>query len=342
MEINSESLETKSSKIPGPVAAGLFFSLAAFLMVYGGVLLSIFKGSYLKSGMGELLFVLAPVMLFLLVGRYNIRETLKLQNTKASNYLIVVFLMIFGMPVAGLLNAVVLGIIRLVFGRNLPIPQFTIPDIPTLFIAILVIGLSAAVCEEVLFRGFISKGFQRYGAVTSLVITSVLFGILHRDIQRAVGTMLLGALIGFIVYRTDSIYAGMLAHFTNNTFAVLLTFMSQKINANLNRLGLEQSVEYDLSNLPNYTLIVTVIFGAFLVMGCLSFFITLFYAFCRNTRTKRNLVEPVDKQAQVMPFVASVLPGVLLILFVFTGQILELMGINSGLVYNILRLFAII
>lgn len=355
MENNFERQQL-NNKYPGPAAAGVFFSLTAILLTYGGNLLP-FKNIYLRSGMGEILFVLLPVVVFLLAGRYNIKDTLKLRKTRPVNYLIIVFLMLFGMPVVGILNAIVLGIIRLVFGKNLPIPQIPINDTPTLFIAILVIGVSAAVCEETMFRGLISKGYEGMGVTASLVLTSVLFGILHRDIQKAVSTILLGALIGFIVYRTESIYAGMAAHFANNASAVLITYGASKLTGKMNELGVEEIENFDFSKIPAASLVIVFIFYAFLFVGCLTCFIALFYAFLNSTKgnllilpdmmenTAQNNSEALEGRSTPRPFGAAaalcVAPGVLLILLTFTGQLLQLMDVSSGSVYGILKVMGV-
>lgn len=345
-----------NNKFPGPVAAGVFFSITAILLTYGGFLLKPFGNDYLRSGIGEVFFVLLPVIVFLIAGGYNVRETLKLRKTRPINYLIVVFLMVFGLPVVGVLNAIVLGLIRLIFGRNLPVPKLDIPNVPTLLAAILVIGVSAAVCEEVMFRGLISKGYEKLGIAGSLILTSVLFGILHRDIQKGVGTILLGGLIGFIVYRTKSIYTGMVAHFTNNTIAVLLTYAATKMSKRLDSLGIDQMEQFDMSNIPTASLVIVAIFYALLFLGSLGGFIGLFYALIKSTdrdfKTKSHLTQLLDSSANIesadnrslpekkgfgLAALLSVLPGVLLILFIFAGQILQLMEIKSGLFYSFLK-----
>jgi membrane protease YdiL (CAAX protease family) len=74
------------------------------------------------------------------------------------------------------------------------------------------------VCEEILFRGAIQRGFEKLGAIKSIILTAFLFGLMHQDFQKLLGTFLLGCIIGFIVYRSDSIIGGMFAHFTNIPF----------------------------------------------------------------------------------------------------------------------------
>ena len=343
IDSSSSSIQTggENKKYPGPLASGILFSLATIFLTYGGGLLP-FKNSFLRSGVGEVVFILLPALIFLIVGKYNIKDTLKLRKTKPINYLIIFFLMIFGMPVVGVLNAIGLGIIRLIFGKNLPIEQITISDVPTLFVAILVIGVSAAVCEETLFRGVISKGYERFGVVASLLTTSILFGIMHRDIQKGISTILLGALIGFIVHRTKSIYAGMVAHFTNNTVVVLLTYGTAKMSEKFSKMGVSQAQSFDFSGIPTASLVIVIVFYAVLFLGFVAAFIALMYAFYRSTeRDIRFEAAMVIEKGRGRKFslagLIGVLPGVILILLTFVGQVLELMNVNSGILYNVLK-----
>ncbi len=353
MNNNEQSIENK--KYPGPVAAGIFFSLTVIFLIYGAELLP-FKNNYLKSGIGEVLFVLLPPLIFLWIGKYNIKDTLKLNKTRPINYLIIVFLMIFGLPVVGVLNAIALGIIRLIFGKNLPIVQLQIPDVPALLITILIAGVFAGVCEEVLFRGLIIKGYAKLGVVGSIVLSSILFGILHRDIQKAISTMLIGALCGFMVYRTKSIYAGIVAHFTNNTIAVLLTYGSGKMLERMDKMGVQQVENFDLSQIPTISLVIVAVFYGVLFLGCLFGFIGLIHAFLKTTEgnftapshlTQLINSQPENENPQDGPIkekkglsvgaVISLLPGLILILLVFVGQILQLMNTKTGLLCTLLR-----
>ncbi|HEX2925368.1 MAG TPA: type II CAAX endopeptidase family protein [Ruminiclostridium sp.] len=316
-------------RLPGPVASGILFSIVTVLLTFGGSILR-FNNSYLKSAMGELLFILLPTVIFLIAGRYDIKNTLKLRNTTPLNYLLVVLIMLCGLPVVGILNGLTVLIIRMIFGRNLPVPQISIPDLPTLLVAILVIGLSAAVCEEIMFRGLILKGYRKYGVAVSLAVTSSLFGLLHRDIQKSVSTILLGALIGFIVYRTGSIFTGMVAHFTNNTVAVLLTFAASRMSGYMDGQGLEKAQNFDFSGIPMASVILAGIFYALMFMGLISGFVALLYALYRNTKkdVKANQKEmgitEFSKERMGAAAILSILPGLLIIAFMFLYQIAKL------------------
>jgi hypothetical protein len=256
--------------------------------------------------------------------------------------------MIFAIPVVGAFSALILRIIRVAFGRNLPVEKFSVPDVPTLFAALLVIGLSAAVCEETLFRGLVLKGYRRLGAAGSIFLTSLLFGILHRDLQKAVPTILLGALISFIVYRTGTIFTGMLAHLTNNASAVLILFGAQELSKKLygGNFDINKSEQFDFSKIPTASLVIVIVFYCMVFLGFLAGFIGLMYAFIKCTKhtTLREQL-PEDQigaaRLDVWAYLAM-LPGIMLIVLTFVGQVLYLLNIKSGGLYDFLKLLKLL
>lgn len=77
------------------------------------------------------------------------------------------------------------------------------------------------ICEEALFRGFIQKGFERsYRPGKAIFWASVLFSLMHIDPFQAAGVLMMGFFLGFVAYRTNSLYPSVGAHFVNNAVAV--------------------------------------------------------------------------------------------------------------------------
>ncbi len=84
------------------------------------------------------------------------------------------------------------------------------------------IAVSAAICEEVLFRGAILSGLKNsLHPAAVVIIVAVMFGIFHMSMYRVVPTALLGIWITYVVLRTGSIFVGMVAHLVNNGLVVL-------------------------------------------------------------------------------------------------------------------------
>lgn len=91
---------------------------------------------------------------------------------------------------------------------------------------LLIIGLLAAVGEELLFRGVLQNIFGRKLTNEHVVIwlTAILFSAIHLQFYGFIPRMLMGAYFGYLLYYTRSLWAPVLAHFTNNAFVVLISY----------------------------------------------------------------------------------------------------------------------
>lgn len=94
---------------------------------------------------------------------------------------------------------------------------------PNLLINLFVVAMLPAVCEEVLFRGMIYKGLENEGKNPrrAIILSGILFGIMHLDFFRMLPTALLGIGLAYIVYTSGSIFLAMLVHFLNNGIIVI-------------------------------------------------------------------------------------------------------------------------
>lgn len=93
-----------------------------------------------------------------------------------------------------------------------------------LIVLLLAVAVSPAVCEEILFRGAVLSGFRnRLSPFMTIMVVSVLFGVMHMDIYRFSLTTVLGIAMTYLVLRSGSIFPGMLFHFLVNGFTILST-----------------------------------------------------------------------------------------------------------------------
>lgn len=91
-----------------------------------------------------------------------------------------------------------------------------------LWLAVLIIGVGPGVIEEFFCRGFLGRGLvARFGPVGGVLLTSMLFGMLHLAPLYAVGTMVMGALLHATYLATRSLWVPVLLHFLNNSLTVL-------------------------------------------------------------------------------------------------------------------------
>lgn len=85
----------------------------------------------------------------------------------------------------------------------------------------------APLCEEVTFRGHLASALHsRHGPPFAIGVSATLFALFHLDPLRAPSLLLLGALYGWLAWRTGSIWPSIVAHAVNNGIAsaLALTF----------------------------------------------------------------------------------------------------------------------
>lgn len=102
--------------------------------------------------------------------------------------------------------------------------QYELMKENSLWVNLLVIAVLPAICEETLFRGFLLSAFTNgKHPARGILLTGILFGIMHVSLIKFLPITILGIAIAYAVYKTKSIFAGMLIHFLNNGFAVVAT-----------------------------------------------------------------------------------------------------------------------
>ena len=77
--------------------------------------------------------------------------------------------------------------------------------------------IAAPVCEELAFRGYLLRALRlRFDARASIVVSALLFALVHLDPVRFLGLAGLGALFGWLAVRSGSVWPAVAAHAGNN------------------------------------------------------------------------------------------------------------------------------
>jgi hypothetical protein len=98
-------------------------------------------------------------------------------------------------------------------------------NIPELMFVILVVAITPAVVEELLFRGLVQSSFERrVTPVRAAVYTGIIFGAFHFNPFSLVPLIILGCFFGILRMRSKSMVIAMTVHFLNNALAIVVTF----------------------------------------------------------------------------------------------------------------------
>lgn len=93
------------------------------------------------------------------------------------------------------------------------------------FFSFLIMAVAAPVLEELIFRGIILDGLlQKYAVVKSILISSLLFSLVHLNFLQIVSGFLGGIFIGWVYYKTRRITLTILIHATINLAGFISRF----------------------------------------------------------------------------------------------------------------------
>ena len=116
-------------------------------------------------------------------------------------------------------------------------------SIPDVLFNIFMIALLPALGEELLFRGIVQKIFTQWSKNVHLGvwISAVLFSAMHVQFYGFIPRMMLGALLGYLLVWSGSLWLPIMAHFVNNASAVIFTYLfdKQMMTVNPDKIGTE-------------------------------------------------------------------------------------------------------
>ncbi len=102
-----------------------------------------------------------------------------------------------------------------------------------LLVNILMIGVLAAVGEELIFRGLLQKLLSEMlkNPHIAILITAILFSAFHFQFFSFLPRFILGVILGYLMYLGRSIWFPIVAHFVNNAMGVIYYYFNSKGSA---------------------------------------------------------------------------------------------------------------
>lgn len=88
----------------------------------------------------------------------------------------------------------------------------------------IIVGLLAPFAEELVFRGAVLRSLLRWNSNQwiGIALSALLFAVIHMNPAQMPHAFLIGLLLGWMYWRTDSIVPGVVYHWVNNTVAYVL------------------------------------------------------------------------------------------------------------------------
>ena len=92
-----------------------------------------------------------------------------------------------------------------------------------LILNLLVMGLIAALSEELFFRGLLQQILikNKLNAHVAIILSAILFSAFHLQFFGFLPRLFLGIILGYLYYITQNLWVSITAHFVNNAFAII-------------------------------------------------------------------------------------------------------------------------
>ncbi len=179
----------------------------------------------------SLAFVLPYLLLSKLFG-LKLNDALKIKRVKDKK--LFVPLIFIGLGVCSFVNIMssIAGYLlqNLGFSYEANIHRENPQGIFGILLIILSTAITPAVVEEFAMRGVLLSGLKRFGDGFAVLITSVIFGLMHGNFEQIPFALLLGLYLGYITVKTESILPAVLLHFLNNLFSIATSYIGDTLS----------------------------------------------------------------------------------------------------------------
>lgn len=92
-------------------------------------------------------------------------------------------------------------------------------------VAFFVIAVTPTICEELLFRGVLYRGYRKTGRWVAIVLSAFLFGIMHMNLNQFFYAFVVGIIFALVNEVTGSILPSVFLHLYMNGRSTVLLFL---------------------------------------------------------------------------------------------------------------------
>ena len=240
-----------------------------------------------------------PIFLFSALRKQKVEKTVEAYKFNKVNFKSVIYSIIIGVLVYGLtvcissFFSVVLQLLG--YDPNFGASGSTITEFPLwlLLVELFFTAVLPGICEEVAHRGMLLHTYKKMGVKKAILLSGLLFGLMHLNVEQFFYATFSGFLFGFIAITSDSIVPTMIMHFVNNAISV---FMSYSL-VNNNALGQAYKNLFASLQTANPFVAFMGIFIVVMIMVFLLFvFITLLMKESQKGKIKKVADEVVKQQ----------------------------------------------
>ena len=192
-------------------------------------------GSWAFSSIATVLFIGLPFLAtYIILRAKKITGILPMgttYNKKASTYLVIAFL-----PLT-LLSTFLINFISLMVQSFMGVDftsgmeDMAVTSVKDFLFMTLFVAIIPAILEEVAIRGVLLQPLRRFGDGFAIVVSAVIFSLLHGNMVQIPYTVIAGIYFGYVMVATGSLWPSIILHFLNNFYSVMITAFDSNFSA---------------------------------------------------------------------------------------------------------------
>ncbi len=183
-----------------------------------------FMDNYMKNGTSSIMGVVIGVLFLLLFfyKRLPVRELFRDgKRMRSSTFCQLLCVFMGGQMVFSLCGSIlemglnVIGYSAMESMENASIISETV----SMFLYASFVG---PIVEEIIYRGFVLRSMQKYGKIPAIIVSAILFGIMHENLPQGIFAFGVGLVLGYVTVEYSIVWAIVLHIINNCIFSDLL------------------------------------------------------------------------------------------------------------------------
>lgn len=228
----------KLGNIVGFTVVGFFAMqfVVAFLLVLTG-LYPIYQGGDIAyqsiNIFTSVLCVFLPFFVLMLAMRAPNVELIPLEKTKLSLFIPLIFVGMAVFIISNIATSILINIMG-IGGVHLVLPETASPtSVGGIILYVVSTAVIPALTEEFAMRGVVLQTLRKHGDGFAIIISSLLFAVMHGNFVQAPFAFIGGLALGYCAVKTGSLWLPITIHFLNNLMAVLFDVFRVPLGENL-------------------------------------------------------------------------------------------------------------
>lgn len=177
------------------------------------------------------------------------------------------------------------------------------------------ICLLGPILEELIFRGVLLEGLRKYGNAFGIILSSILFGLMHQNFAQCLPAFCMGLVWATIAIKSGSLLPSMFMHILNNTLSAILMVMLESLDTS-NITGLAEQLMASIPILTAFML------NLLLRLVCI---IASIVIIARHSMSRKKLVATTEySRRRTWSYIFTSLPWLVAIGYMLLSTVLSI------------------